>query len=122
MEPQDTITIAPSVLITVTRHAALSVKGVSRMGNLPAQVGHLLRGHPMGQGIALEVEDNTVKVELYVVVDPGVKMRDASQALQQTVKRAIEELVGMQVLSVNVHVEDVDVRPDESGDAPDSAG
>lgn len=108
MEPQDTITIAPSVLLTIARHAAESVKGVAGMGQIPVDVGRLLRGHPMGSGIVLEIEGHDVQVDLYVHVDPGGNMRAIGENVQQAVKRAIQDLVGMDVKAVNVHIEDVD--------------
>ena len=112
MEPQDTITIAPSVLITVARQAAIDVKGIARMGTIPIDVTHLLKGNPMGSGVVLELESNQVSLELYLIVKPGVNMRDISREVQRSVTRSIQELVGMEVLKVNVHIEDVDFTPD----------
>src|SRR5690606_22382842 len=108
MEPQDTITIAPSVLITIARHAAEQVPGVAGMGQIPVDVGRLLRGSPMGSGIVLEINDQDVKVDLYLRVKPGVNMKETGEAVQQQVKRSIQELAGMDVTVVNVHIEDVD--------------
>ena len=118
MEPQDTITIAPSVLITIARQAAVDVKGVARMGTIPIDVTHLLKGNPMGSGVVLELEEGKVSIELYLIVKPGVNMRDVSREVQQSVTRSIQELVGMAVLKVNVHIEDVDFAPD---DRPETA-
>jgi len=108
MESQDTITIAPSVLITIARHAAMQVEGVSRTGVIPVDVIRLLRGNPMGSGVALKLGDNKVTVDIYLVVKPGASMRETSEEVQQAVTRAIQELVGMEVIAVNAHVEDVD--------------
>lgn len=107
MEPQDTITIAPSVLITIARHAAEQVQGVAGMGQIPVDVGRLLRGNPMGSGIVLEIDDQDVKVDLYLRVSPGVNMKETGEKVQQQVKRSIQDLVGMDVTTVNVHIEDV---------------
>ncbi len=117
MKPQDTITIAPSVLIATAQNAAMEIEGIVRTGTIPAQVGHLLRRHPMGGGVVLEIEGNTVKIELYLVVKPGVNMRDISREVQKNVTRAIQDLIGMEVLAVNVHIEDVDFTPGETPSA-----
>lgn len=108
MEPQDTITVAPNVLLTIVRHATLSVDGVAGMGTIPAQVSHLLRGHPMGMGVVLEIDQDAVRADLYIVVRPGVNMREVSISVQHAVKRSIEDLIGIDVETVNVHIEDVD--------------
>lgn len=108
MEPQDTITIAPSVLIAIARHAATQIDGVARMGMIPVQVGHLLRGYPMGSGVVLKIEGNSVEIDLYLIVKAGKRVREVSLEVQQAVTRAVQDLVGMTVTSINVHIEDVD--------------
>lgn len=112
MEPQDTITIAPSVLITVASHAATQVKGVSRTAVIPMDVVRLLKGHPMGSGVVLDIVGTRVKLDIYLMVKPGANIRSVSQNVQQAVTRSVEELVGMEVTGVNVHIEDVDFQPD----------
>jgi uncharacterized alkaline shock family protein YloU len=107
MEPQDTITIAPAVLITIAQHAAMQAKGVSHMGTIPVNMGRLFRGSPMGNGVVLSIQENHVSADVYLVVLPDVNIREVSNQVQQNITRAIEELVGMNVISVNIHVEDV---------------
>lgn len=107
MEPQDTITIAPNVLITVVRHATESVKGIAHMGQIPVPVGRLLKGHAIGNGVILDIHGQTIRGDLYVVVKPRVDMAQVSRDVQVAVKRAVEDLVGMEVTEVNIHIEDV---------------
>ena len=78
------------------------------MGQIPVAVGRLLRGHAMGSGVVLDIIERTVAVDLYLVVKPGANMRNVSREVQRAVKRAIVDLVGMDVATVNVHIEDVD--------------
>jgi uncharacterized alkaline shock family protein YloU len=111
MEPQDTITIAPSVLITIAAHAATSVRGVARMGTVPVNIGRLLRGSPMASGVVLQVSGQHVTVDVYLVMQPDVSMRDVSREAQQSITRSIQELVGMEVDAVNVHIDDVEYGP-----------
>ena len=108
MQPQDSVTIAPSVLITIVEHAATQVKGVASIGTLPVDARRWLRGNTMGAGVALEIDGNSVSAELYLVLNPEAVMRTVSIKTQQAVKRAIEELVGMEVKHINVHIENVD--------------
>lgn len=108
MEPQDTIVISPGTLITIARYATLQVEGVSRMGTIPASVHRLLRRVPAAHGVVLDIEDNQVALDLYVILKPNVSMREVSREVQRAVTRAIKELVGMDVMGVNVHIADVD--------------
>jgi uncharacterized alkaline shock family protein YloU len=53
-------------------------------------------------------------VDLYVIVDHDVNMLQLGRTLQSEVTRAIEEMVGMNVRTVNVHIEDVHYATEES--------
>jgi uncharacterized alkaline shock family protein YloU len=108
MQPQDTITIAPSVLITIARHAATQVEGVAHMGTIPVNIGRLLRGNPMGSGVVLQIDENKVIVDVYLVMKPDTDMRRVSAEVQRSIMRSIQELVGMDVTAANIHIEDVE--------------
>ena len=108
MHDDDTIRIAPSTLLTIVSRASLQVEGVARMGVIPVDVGRIFSGHPVGSGVALEIlEDKKIKAELYLVVRPDINMIEVGRAVQQSVIRAVNELVGMDVISINIHIEDV---------------
>ena len=111
MGPKDTITVAPSALITIARLEALSVPGVARMGNTPGGVGHLLRRTPSANGVRIAVEENTATIELYIVLKANTNMREVSHKVQHSVTRAMRDIVGLDVLTVDVHIEDVDFAP-----------
>jgi len=95
------VTIAQDVLHTIARLTTLSVPGVSRLGARPG----LRRA---GDGIYVDVIDNQVKVEVYVVVGPDVNMREVGKAIQSEIARSMKEIVGMDVANVNVHIQDVE--------------
>lgn len=98
--------IAPDVLLTIVRLSALGVPGVARMSQVPGGVNRLFR-RGIGDGVRIEVKDLAVAVELYLVVNPNTQVREVSRAVQAEVARAIQEMVGMEVLNVNVHIEDI---------------
>ncbi|WP_119071935.1 Asp23/Gls24 family envelope stress response protein [Aggregatilinea lenta] len=105
--PNDTVTIAPGVLLTIARLASLEVPGVVRMGNTPGGVDRLFRRVPAANGVQLAIDNSTVTAHLYVVADATVNLRDMCLSIQKSVARSIREILGMKVESVNVHVEDV---------------
>lgn len=99
-------TLTPDVLLTIARMAALEVKGVRRMAPIKGGVNSLFgRGN---DGIRIVVEDSNAFVDLYLVLDSDVNIRDVSRTVQQTVRRAISEMTGMEVGHVNIHIEDID--------------
>jgi uncharacterized alkaline shock family protein YloU len=48
-----------------------------------------------------------VRVRLYVVTEPHANMLSAGRQIQAEVTRAIQDMVGMGVRSVDVYIEDV---------------
>lgn len=100
-------TIAPEVLLTIARLTTLSVPEVSRMSAVPGGVNRLFQ-RGASEGVCIDVNDDIVSVDLYLVLKNDVNMREVSRTVQQKVCRAISEMVGMQVGRVNVHIEDID--------------
>jgi uncharacterized alkaline shock family protein YloU len=100
------VTIAPDVLVTIARLSTLGVSGVARMAPVPVAVDRLFQRHP-ADGVRIEIKQQSVLVDLYVVVAQDATVRDVSRNVQAAVARAIKDMVGMNVRAVNVHVEDV---------------
>ena len=106
-------TLAPDVLLTIAKMAALSVEGVSHLAQVPGGFDRLFR-RGTNDGIQMTVEDDIVYIELYLVLKSDVNIRDTSRNVQQQVARAISEMVGMEVGHVNIHVEDIDYVEDKA--------
>lgn len=100
-------TIAPDVLKSIARLSCLSVEGVSRMASSSISLGHLW-SKTARDGVSIDIEDDTVYVNLYVILKSNVNIREVSRNIQNQVYRAITDLVGMNVGKINVHVEDID--------------
>lgn len=102
-------TISIDVILTITRLTTLDVPGVSRMSQVPARrFKTMLLHRQQGDGLHVEVEDDLVYTDIYVVLYSDVNIREVGRNIQTAVARAITEMIGMQVGVVNVHVEDID--------------
>jgi uncharacterized alkaline shock family protein YloU len=107
--PPGKTTIAPDVLITIARLTALSIPGVSRLSTAPSDVNQFFkRGFNVSEGVRIEVENDSVYADIYVIMQHDINVREVSHNIQAQVARAISEMVGMEVGKVNVHVEDID--------------
>lgn len=101
------VTIAPDVLLSLVRLTALATPGVARLyAGMPTGVQRLFSGK-VAEGIRIEIENHTVSVDLYIVAEPDAQMLTLGQTLQREINRAIQDVVGMPVKQVNIHIEDV---------------
>jgi uncharacterized alkaline shock family protein YloU len=105
--PQGSTTIAPGVLVTIARLTALSVPGVTALAKVPGGVNRLFR-RGVAEGVRIDVDGQAVSVDLYLVLRHDSQVREVSRKVQAEVGRAIEEMVGMQVRRIDVHIEDMD--------------
>ncbi len=96
------ISVASEVLVTTARLTALAVPGVARLV-APPGMGRLLQA----SGVRVEVVDDQVYVEIYVMTDPDVNMLSVGRKIRAEVTRALEDMVGVNVQAVDVHIEDV---------------
>ncbi|MGD0611576.1 MAG: Asp23/Gls24 family envelope stress response protein [Anaerolineales bacterium] len=99
-------TLTPEVLLTIARMSAMEVEGVNRMAPVRGGVNSLFgRGNA---GVRIVIEDSDVFVDLYLVLDKDVNIREVSRNVQHQVARAIAEMTGLKVGHVNIHIEDID--------------
>jgi len=105
--PNDHVTVAPDVLLTIARLSTLRVDGVARMSAIPGGVDRLWRRTSAAEGVQILVDGQTVTVDLFIVTHAHANMREVSHAVQREVARAIRQIVGMDVRAVNVHIDDV---------------
>ena len=105
---QGKTTVAPDVLVTIARLSALSVPGVSRMAQVPGGVNRLFK-RGIGDGVRIEVHDNVVTASLYLILRQNVNIREVSRNVQHQVARALQEMVGMDIGGIEIHIEDIDM-------------
>jgi len=114
LNPPGKTTIAPEVLITIARLTTISTTGVSRLSTAPGDVNQFFkRGFNVNEGVRIEVENDAVYADIYVIMQRDVNVREVSHQIQAQVARAISEMVGMEVGKVNVHVEDIDYNSEQ---------
>jgi len=100
-------TIAPEVLLTITRLTTLRVTGVACFSPVPGGV-NLFFPDKDNEGVRLQVKGDTVTADLYIVIEKDLSIKEVSRNVQNQVARAITEMVGMKVGKVNIHVEEID--------------
>ncbi|HEY62293.1 MAG TPA: Asp23/Gls24 family envelope stress response protein [Anaerolineae bacterium] len=109
-------TISPEVILTIARLTTLEIEGVSRLCQIRPRVNELFK-RTQCEGVHLEIEDDRVYADIYVVLKNGVNVREVSRNIQNTVSQAILKMVGMNVGRINIHIEDIDFLNEENKEA-----
>ena len=103
-----TISISPDVFTNITGAAATNCYGVKGMAVRSKTDGlvHLLRRESMAKGVKVHFhEDNTVSIELHIIVDNGVNLTAVSRSIMSEVRYIVEQVTGVKVSSVDVCVD-----------------
>jgi uncharacterized alkaline shock family protein YloU len=109
------VRISPQVLATLARLTVLATPGVVRMHtDMSSGVDRFIKGKGVDDGVRIQVIDGAVSVDLYLVAERDASLYELGRTIQAQVSRAIKDMVGMPVLDVNVHVEDVGVASSEA--------
>lgn len=102
------IRIADEVVGVIAGLAATEVKGIAGMsGGLAGGISDILGRKNLSKGVKVEVGEREAAVDLFVVVEYGVRVPEVAWKVQENVKRAIESMTGLTVVEVNVHVQGV---------------
>ena len=103
------VMIADDVIATIAGLAATEVEGVASMqGNLTNELVGKLGVKNLTKGVRITLEDNTVSVDLSIQMRYGYSIPKTCKAIQERVKSAIENMIGLSVSVVNVHIVGVD--------------
>lgn len=102
------IRIADEVVGIIAGLAATEVTGVAGMSaGLVGGIAEMLGKKNLSKGVKVEVGEREAAVDLYIIVEYGVRIPDIALRVQENVKRAIETMTGLDVVEVNIHVQGV---------------
>ena len=102
------ITIGSDVFTNITGAAATNCFGVKGMAVRSKTDGlvHLLRRESMAKGVKVRFnEDDTVSIELHIIVENGVNLMAVSRSIMSEVRYMVERITGTKVKSVDVCVD-----------------
>lgn len=89
------IKISEEVVSIIAGLAATEIKGVAGMsGGFVGGIAEKLGMKNLSKGVKVSVGEKEAAVDLFVIVDYGVKIPDVAWQIQENVKRAIETMTG----------------------------
>ena len=117
-EENSGIQISNDVVAVIAGVAVSEVQGVASMqGGFAGGIGEVLSGKKnMAKGIKVDSEDGKVKIDVNIIVEYGTRIPDIAFEIQNRVKKSIENMTGLKVVEVNVHVQGVSIETDKKQD------
>jgi uncharacterized alkaline shock family protein YloU len=98
------VKVHPEVIRLIAVLSVLEVDGVTRA------VSRMPLSHDPKRAARMKVEDGKIQLELHLAFRYGVDILATARLAQDTVKRAVENLVGAEVTSIDIVVEDIDIQ------------
>lgn len=104
------IEISNDVIAVIAGVAVSEVQGVAGMsGGFAGGISEVLCGKKnLAKGIKVDKNENKVKIDVNIIVEYGTRIPDVAFEIQNRVKKAVENMTGLGVEEVNVHVQGVD--------------
>ncbi|MDD4715917.1 MAG: Asp23/Gls24 family envelope stress response protein [Oscillospiraceae bacterium] len=104
-EEMGSIQISEDVIAII---AAMSASEVEGIGNLAANIGNdiaeFLGKKNLSRGIKVQISENTVTVDVTILVRYGYTIPETAKLVQNAVYNGLEAMAGLAVRAVNVHV------------------
>jgi uncharacterized alkaline shock family protein YloU len=99
------VEIAPEVIEVIAGIASTEVEGVAAMrGNFAAGVVEKLGKKNHGKGVKVELTNDGILVDVYVLMYFGVSIPTVAQKIQDNIRQALLTMTGLELKEVNVHV------------------
>lgn len=108
-ESNDGIKIANDVVAVIAGVAISEVPGVASMsGGFAGGITEVLSGKKnLSKGIKVDADEKEVKIDVNIIVEYGSRIPDVAFEIQNRVKKSVENMTGLKVSEVNVHVQGV---------------
>jgi uncharacterized alkaline shock family protein YloU len=107
--------ISDSAVAKVAGIAAKTVPGVYSLGSGPSRALGAIRdavgSSDHAAGVRAEVGETQVAVDITLVAVYGYPLHDIANQVRAAVYAAVEKLVGLQVIEVNIEINDVYIAP-----------
>ncbi|OAA83309.1 Asp23/Gls24 family envelope stress response protein [Clostridium ljungdahlii] len=113
------VKISDEVVGVIAGLATTEIKGIVGMSaSLVGGITQILTGKKnLSKGVKVSVGENNAAIDLYVVVEYGVRIPDVALKVQENVKRAVQSMTGLDVSAINIHVQNVMIpKTEESND------
>lgn len=116
------VTFANDVIAVIAGLAASEIEGIAGMsGSIMGDIAEILGKKNLTKGVKVEVGNEETAIDLFVIVNYGVKIHEVCAEVQKAVKSAVENMTGLKVVEVNINIQGVNIssdKPSEPAEQP----
>ncbi|MGO4887102.1 Asp23/Gls24 family envelope stress response protein [Anaerobacillus sp. MEB173] len=99
------VEISPEVIEVIAGIAASEIEGVATMrGNFASGVVERLGRKNHGKGVKVDLKDDGIAVDVFVVMVYGVAIPEVAQKIQNNIYQTLKTMTAIELSEVNVHV------------------
>ncbi|MBR7796744.1 MAG: Asp23/Gls24 family envelope stress response protein [Bacillota bacterium] len=99
------VEIAPEVIEVIAGIAATEVDGLYAMrGNFASGVAERFGKKAHSKGVKVELTDNGILIDLFVILNFGVSIPQVAQMLQTNIRQTLKNMTALEIDEINVHV------------------
>ena len=102
------VNVNSNVYTEIVGTAATNCFGVKGMAARSVKDGvyHLLRKESVAKGVHVDFhEDNTISIDLHIIVDNGVNLNAVGASIIEQVRYVVTKCTGTEVRAVNVYID-----------------
>lgn len=102
------IKIADDVVATIAGKSVMEVKGVYSMsGGFAGGISEVFGKKNYTKGIKVDNTEKGLKIDVNIIVEYGARIPDVAYEIQNRVKKSVENMTGLNIEEVNVHIQGV---------------
>jgi uncharacterized alkaline shock family protein YloU len=104
--PIGSIHVSPRAVATIAYQAALESYGVVGLTskNILDDLTNALVKDPT-HGIEVHYDGMNINIDIYIIIEYGTRIKSVAKSVRNTVRYHVENILGMPVNEVNVHVQ-----------------
>ena len=99
------VNISEDVISIIAMEAKREVEGFGSISNpLSKDLAELIGKKSAARGVSVLPEEDSVSIDVFISVKYNYSVVQVSQAIQEAIRKSVEDMTGIPVKAVNVHV------------------
>ena len=102
------VRISTDVIAVIAHTTATEIEGVAGMSaGIADNISQVLGRKGASKGVKVELSEQETSIDLFLIVNYGARIPDVAWRVQERVKAAVENMTGLNVKAINIHVQGV---------------